>query len=62
MAKKPPVEKPTDAPALDQAELDRVTGGTPAQVTPATHEIVSPRDPASGLPTGKRMHKPFTAT
>jgi len=21
--------------------------------------IVSPRDPASGLPTGKRMHKPF---
>ena len=26
------------------------------------HEIVSPRDPASGLPTGKRMHKPFTIT
>jgi type VI secretion system secreted protein Hcp len=26
----------------------------------AGHEIVSPRDPASGLPTGKRMHKPFT--
>jgi type VI secretion system secreted protein Hcp len=24
-----------------------------------SHEIVSPRDPASGLPTGKRMHKPF---
>ena len=23
------------------------------------HEIVCPRDPASGLPTGKRMHKPF---
>jgi hypothetical protein len=22
-------------------------------------EIVSPRDPASGLPTGKRQHKPF---
>lgn len=22
-------------------------------------EIISPRDPASGLPTGKRMHKPF---
>ncbi len=21
-----------------------------------SHEIVSPRDPASGLPTGKRMH------
>ena len=26
----------------------------------AMHEIVGPRDPASGLPTGKRMHKPFT--
>jgi type VI secretion system secreted protein Hcp len=24
-----------------------------------SHEIVSPRDPASGLPTGKRQHKPF---
>jgi type VI secretion system secreted protein Hcp len=24
--------------------------------------IVSPRDAASGLPTGKRMHKPFTIT
>jgi hypothetical protein len=23
------------------------------------HEITSPRDPASGLPTGKRQHKPF---
>jgi type VI secretion system secreted protein Hcp len=31
-------------------------------VTATTHEIVSPRDPASGLPTGKRMHKPFTVT
>jgi hypothetical protein len=24
--------------------------------------VISPRDPASGLPTGKRMHKPFMAT
>jgi type VI secretion system secreted protein Hcp len=24
------------------------------------HEIISPRDAASGLPTGKRMHKPVT--
>ncbi len=24
-----------------------------------SHEIVSPRDPASGLPTGKRQHQPF---
>ena len=26
----------------------------------AMHEIVCPRDPASGIPTGKRAHKPFT--
>ncbi len=26
------------------------------------NEIVSPRDAASGLPTGKRMHKPFVVT
>ncbi|MEN8116247.1 MAG: Hcp family type VI secretion system effector [Bacteroidota bacterium] len=26
------------------------------------HEVVSPRDAASGLPTGKRQHKPFTIT
>jgi len=42
--------------------LVQMSGGTAGQVTPATHEIVSPRDPASGLPTGKRMHKPFTFT
>jgi len=27
-----------------------------------SQEIVSPRDAASGLPTGKRMHKPITIT
>ncbi len=33
-----------------------------SQIVASSHEIVSPRDPASGLPTGKRMHKPFTVT
>ena len=28
-------------------------------VIAVSHEIVSPRDAASGLPTGKRMHKPY---
>jgi type VI secretion system secreted protein Hcp len=28
-------------------------------VIAVSHSIVSPRDPASGLPTGKRMHKPW---
>lgn len=31
-------------------------------VIAVTHEIVCPRDVASGLPTGKRMHKPFYLT
>jgi type VI secretion system secreted protein Hcp len=31
-------------------------------VIASSHEIVSPRDAASGLPTGKRMHKPFVIT
>ena len=25
-----------------------------------SHEVVCPRDPQSGLPTGKRQHRPFT--
>src|SRR2546423_14339596 len=31
-------------------------------VIAVSHEIISPRDPQSGLPTGKRMHKPFVIT
>ena len=31
-------------------------------VIAVSHEILSPRDTASGLPTGKRMHKPFVIT
>lgn len=33
-----------------------------SQVIATTHEIVSPRDPASGLANGKRLHKPYTVT
>ena len=32
------------------------------EVVGLAHEIVSPRDAASGLPTGKRQHKPFVIT
>lgn len=28
----------------------------------ASHEVLSPRDPASGQATGKRQHKPFVIT
>jgi type VI secretion system secreted protein Hcp len=31
-------------------------------VIAVSHSIVSPRDPQSGLPTGQRLHKPFTFT
>jgi type VI secretion system secreted protein Hcp len=31
-------------------------------VIAVSHDIVSPRDPASGLPTGKRQHKPIVIT
>ena len=31
-------------------------------VIAVSHDVVSPRDAASGLPTGKRMHKPFVIT
>jgi type VI secretion system secreted protein Hcp len=31
-------------------------------VIAVAHEITSPRDAASGLPTGKRVHKPFIVT
>lgn len=31
-------------------------------VIAANHEVISPRDAASGLPTGKRRHAPFTIT
>ena len=41
----------TEAPQpIDESLLDSVSGG----------EATAPRDPASGLATGKRMHKPVT--
>lgn len=42
-----------------------ITGGGPngaIVIEGMTHNIVSPRDPASGLPTGKRQHKPIVIT
>jgi type VI secretion system secreted protein Hcp len=31
-------------------------------VIAVSHSIISPRDPQSGLPTGQRMHRPYTIT
>lgn len=42
-----------------------IQGGGPdgaIVVIACEHEIVSPRDAASGLPTGRRQHKPFVFT
>jgi hypothetical protein len=40
------------ASELPESEMDEIVGGA----------TISPRDAASGLPTGKRMHKPYTVT
>jgi len=34
----------------------------PITLEAMSHEIISPRDAATGLPTGKRQHKPITIT
>jgi hypothetical protein len=47
---------------LTPDQLRRVTGGSEdsaIELGETNPTIVSPRDPASGLPTGKRMHKPL---
>ena len=50
---------------LSAEQLRLVHGGGDGDTLTAaatSHEIVSQRDAASGLPTGKRMHKPFVIT
>ena len=49
---------------LSEDELAQVVGGLANTLgtLPVSNTIVSPRDPASGLPTGKRMHKPYTSS
>jgi type VI secretion system secreted protein Hcp len=59
-----------DASALDGTIM--ITGaiqgsfqgpkGQKIELMSLNHEVVSPRDAASGLPTGKRQHKPLTIT
>ena len=41
------------------ARSRRRAARTRSSSSPSNHEIVCPRDPASGRPTGKRIHKPF---
>lgn len=50
---------------VEPAAAESVTGGLSVDgragndTIQVDTQIVSPRDPASGLPTGKRQHKPF---
>lgn len=39
---------------LSAEQLRHITGGSDPKTPPPP-----PRDPQSGLPTGRRMHKPF---
>jgi len=57
-----PAAPPADAIHATVAITGQKQGAfsqTPIPVVELSHEIVSPRDPASGLPTGKRQHKPL---
>jgi type VI secretion system secreted protein Hcp len=47
---------------LDAAGQKSGALGQRIPVLSVSHEIVSPRDAASGLPTGKRQHKPIVIT
>jgi type VI secretion system secreted protein Hcp len=51
-----------DATVLVTGQKQGSFSSSPMVLIGLSHEIVSPRDPASGLPTGKRMHKPITIT
>lgn len=54
---------------LESSVLGEIEGGVSSpgaegaiNVLAFSHEVVSPRDAASGLPTGKRQHKPISIT
>ncbi len=63
----PPGPQGDAAPAADAVDATMTVtaqgfDSTPVAIIGVSHEIVSPRDAASGLPTGKRQHKPLTIT
>jgi type VI secretion system secreted protein Hcp len=58
----PPDPDSVAATLMVTGQVQGKFSSTPIDVTAISHEIVSPRDPASGLPTGKRQHKPIVVT
>ncbi len=61
---KPSDQTSSPAPNAVSNQASNALGVTPAAPSPTPMpypaEVTAPRDPASGLPTGKRMHKPIT--
>jgi hypothetical protein len=57
MAKKPVNKKNS----LSRKTMKKTKGGQ-GTISLTSQEIVSPRDPQSGLPTGMRQHEPYTIT
>ena len=45
---------PETVEAVDPSQLEELQGGSGLM-----YGVISPRDAASGLPTGKRQHKPL---
>ncbi len=49
----------TNGAVFQTANRDKIRFTSVTTTSEGTSKVVSPRDHASGLPTGKRMHKPF---
>jgi type VI secretion system secreted protein Hcp len=58
----PPDPDSVTATVMVTGQTQGKFSSTPIDVTAISHEIVSPRDPQSGLPTGQRLHKPIVIT
>lgn len=55
----PPFEGTIEITGQQQGQFQG-SDGPVMEIVSFSHEIVSPRDAASGLPTGRRQHKPIT--
>ena len=59
---RPPPPRMRVAGTLSAHGVQQGNFGTGLHIIGVSHEIVSPRDAASGQATGRRQHKPFTIT
>ena len=56
------LDRDSDGDGVGDTAYLRVRCDSSVATAVYVHEVRSPRDAASGLATGKRMHKPFTIT